>query len=83
MVVGMGTGSDLDSSCDIFFHCAYAGGTCGIQMSEEIHVIPTQDIKPHIETIFCWCRPIRDADNSNVVIHNAFAAEYGEERDIA
>jgi hypothetical protein len=53
----------------------------GSSMSE-VHVMPTRDIKEHEETILCWCKPKRDSQEPNLVIHNAFAAEYGDERNL-
>lgn len=47
-----------------------------------IHVIPTNDIKEHEESISCWCVPRRDVEEPSVVIHNAFAEAYGDERDL-
>jgi hypothetical protein len=47
-----------------------------------VHVIPVKDIKEHEESITCWCRPNVSADYENLVIHNAFAEEYGDERNL-
>jgi hypothetical protein len=33
-----------------------------------IHVIPTNDLREHIESKRCWCRPTIDG---GVVVHNA------------
>ena len=49
---------------------------------KEIHVMPTNDIKEHEESFYCWCHPRRDSEQPSVVIHNAFAAGYGDERDL-
>lgn len=46
------------------------------------HVMPTDDIKPHEESIKCWCCPKYDPDYPTVVIHNAFAESYKEEREM-
>jgi hypothetical protein len=47
-----------------------------------IHVMPTHDIKQHEESLECWCCPKRDVEQANLVVHNAFAEEYGEERNL-
>lgn len=44
-----------------------------------IHVIPTDDIRPHDESILCWCKP---QITEHVVIHHAFGESYGDEREI-
>jgi len=31
-------------------------------------VYPLDDLKPHVLTVDCWCRPFMDG---NVVVHNA------------
>lgn len=45
----------------------------------DIHVMPTIDIREHIESLSCWCRPniINEADvifkNAKIIIsHNRF-----------
>lgn len=35
------------------------------------HVIPLEDIKPHERTVRCWCRPTRDEEDRNCVVHHA------------
>lgn len=47
-----------------------------------IHVMPTNDIKEHEESIDCWCCPKPDTEEPLVIIHNAFAESYGDERNI-
>lgn len=47
-----------------------------------IHVIPINDIKPHLESINCWCVPKICTDESLVIVHNVFSEQYGDERDI-
>jgi hypothetical protein len=47
-----------------------------------VHVIPVKDIKEHEESITCWCHPNISADYENLVIHNAFDEEYGDERNL-
>ena len=37
----------------------------------EIHVTPVNDLKPHLESADCWCRPVRDDEEPAVVIHNS------------
>jgi len=47
-----------------------------------VHVMPINDIKEHEESITCWCSPKRDTEEPEVIIHNAFADSYGDERDL-
>jgi len=35
-------------------------------------------MRPHRHSINCWCRPIHDREDGNVIIHNAM-----DEREIA
>lgn len=37
-------------------------------MSDEIHVIPLNDWREHIESKQCWCKP-KEVDG--VIVHNA------------
>lgn len=48
----------------------------------EIHVMPTNDIKEHEESILCWCKPKYDEQEPKLIIHNAFAESYGNERNL-
>lgn len=47
-----------------------------------IHVVPIKDIKEHEESLNCWCVPKICSENQDVILHNAFAAEYGDERNL-
>ena len=39
----------------------------------EIHVIPDNDIKKHIKSIICPCKPkIEKRLNADLIIHNSF-----------
>ena len=40
-------------------------------LSENIHIIPRNDLRPHIKTTKCWCRPSLYPDNDRVIVHNA------------
>jgi hypothetical protein len=43
------------------------------------HVVPYQDLKPHVTTRDCWCRPV---DDNGAVVHNSMdRRERGEIRD--
>jgi hypothetical protein len=35
------------------------------------HIIPVDDLRPHIPRATCWCGPCPDADDSSVIIHDA------------
>lgn len=35
------------------------------------HVVPLGDLKPHSVGVVCWCRPVEDAEESTVLIHQA------------
>jgi hypothetical protein len=48
----------------------------------DIHVMPINDIKEHEESLLCWCNPKQDTEEPNVIIHNAFAEGYGNERNL-
>lgn len=34
----------------------------------QVHVMPVNDLRPHDESLQCWCRPVDDA---GVVVHNS------------
>lgn len=37
-------------------------------MQNDVHVLPINDLKDHIERSDCWCRPQED---EGVIIHNS------------
>lgn len=37
----------------------------------DIHVIPRDDLRDHDASDSCWCRPTRDADVDEIVIHRS------------
>lgn len=37
----------------------------------DIHVVPVNDLREHDQEATCWCRPMRDAEEASVMIHNA------------
>lgn len=36
-----------------------------------IHVLPTNDEVPHVESEQCWCKP-KVEENGQLIIHNSF-----------
>jgi hypothetical protein len=38
----------------------------------ELRVIPMYDEKPHVESVACPCRPVRDAECNRIVVLNAW-----------
>jgi hypothetical protein len=38
----------------------------------DYHILPINDLYPHTESINCMCNPLRDDEEANVIIHNAF-----------
>lgn len=42
-------------------------------MSETVHVLPVNDLKPHLESEACKCAPrVEEVGNGRVVIHNSY-----------
>ena len=42
-------------------------------MTNDIHVLPVDDVKPHTETTSCPCNPRVEVIGANLlVVHNAF-----------
>ena len=39
-----------------------------------VHVLPLGDYREHEESEWCWCRPVRDDESPDIVIHNALDA---------
>lgn len=35
------------------------------------HVVPIGDLKEHETTESCWCNPVPDDEEPNVIVHNA------------
>jgi len=35
------------------------------------HVMPLNDLRNHIESIWCWCKPLRDDEDNSILIHNS------------
>jgi hypothetical protein len=44
------------------------------------HIIPLNDLKPHISERFCECMPVADAENPAVIIHPAYDGRELRER---
>ena len=40
-------------------------------MGEDIHVIPMHDLREHRVEESCWCRPQRDPEDPEVLVHNS------------
>lgn len=40
-------------------------------MTEVIHTIPVNDLREHIESRFCWCKPRQDEEEPALWIHNS------------
>ena len=51
--------------------------------NDDIHVIPEYDLKEHILSTECWCKPQDDELTPNVKIHNALDKReiFGTERE--
>ncbi len=51
---------------------------------EFIHIVPMHDLRDHIDSIECWCRPVVDEEEPRVVVHNSMdrreAFETGERK---
>ena len=42
-------------------------------MSETIHVLPLNDLKPHTESVACRCVPsVENIEEGVVIVHNAY-----------
>lgn len=55
------------------------GGWCHIALENgEIHVVPIDDLRWHDAE--CWCKPVRDIEHPNVVVHNAMDQRERHER---
>lgn len=37
----------------------------------QVHVLPVNDLREHVEEIDCWCRPRQDVDEPAVIVHNS------------
>lgn len=51
-------------------------------MSDTVHVLPVDDLKPHIESAACKCQPRVDTvrNGNRVVVHNSYdGREFFEE----
>lgn len=42
-------------------------------MEQDVHVMPVEDLREHVERDDCWCRPLvlRSEDSDRVVIHHS------------
>lgn len=40
-------------------------------MNNKVHVIPVDDLREHITSVDCFCKPITDDEDENVIVHNA------------
>lgn len=48
------------------------------------HVVPINDLREHVLSMQCWCKPERDEEAPGVIAHNSLdqreAVERGERR---
>lgn len=44
---------------------------CHSSHSADIHVMPLEDLREHVDTESCWCCPRRDFDEDDVIVHKA------------
>jgi len=44
-----------------------------------MHVMPMNDLRDHIESFWCLCDPVMDTEHSDVIIHNAFDGREADE----
>ncbi len=55
-----------------------------VRQSEEVpvfdHIIPLNDLKPHVSERFCECMPYADAECPTVIIHNTYDGRELKER---
>jgi hypothetical protein len=42
-----------------------------MNQSETIHVIPTNDLREHVASTDCWCKPTEDDEYPTVWVHNS------------
>lgn len=51
-------------------------------MLNEIHTMPVNDLREHVESADCWCRPKQDEEEPQLWIHNSMdrREEYEEGR---
>jgi hypothetical protein len=38
---------------------------------DRIHVVPINDLRPHIASPNCWCKPTEDDEYPDVWVHNS------------
>ena len=41
-----------------------------VQDTLDKHVMPVDDLRPHVFHR-CWCNPVRDDEDDNIIIHNS------------
>ena len=40
-------------------------------MNERIHTMPINDLREHVSSIHCWCRPRPNPEEPRHIIHNS------------
>lgn len=40
-------------------------------MSEDIHVMPIEDLREHVSLRCCWCMPTQDDEEPNLWVHHS------------
>lgn len=47
-----------------------------------LHIMPTNDLRDHVDSTDCWCKPTQDDENSNLFIHHSMdrREEYEDRR---
>lgn len=50
--------------------------------AKEIHVMPMNDLREHVDSRDCWCKPTPDGDEPLVIVHHSMdrREEYEEGR---
>jgi hypothetical protein len=37
----------------------------------DMHVVPRQDLRSHLLSLECWCKPVEDIEEPGLWVHNA------------
>lgn len=43
----------------------------GIEASRDIHIYPLDDLRYHVMTRECWCKPTVDTEEASCIIHHS------------
>jgi hypothetical protein len=63
---------DFRALCDVLTYAPDFIEAALAPQGDDIHVLPVNDLRGHLESDTCWCRPRREEEGASaIIVHNA------------